>query len=920
MRPDAVFDGLRAIVGTENVLWRKADLQTYAYDAWVERSLPEAVVFVESTEEVAAVVRYAARAGMPFLPRGSATNLTGGTVPVRGGLVIETARMRRVVEIDTAGERIVVECGLRNLEVSAVLDPLGYYFAPDPASQKVSSIGGNIAENAGGPHCFKYGVTSDHVLGAEVVLPDGEVVWLGGGTLDPPGIDLLGGFVGSEGTFGICTRAELRIMRKPEARTTLLAIYDTVDDAARTVSSLVAAGMVPAALEMMDGLVVEAIEASEGSGLPRGAGAVLLIELDGLRDGMDDMAADVCSMCGHDNAREVRVAATEDEREALWKGRRGALGAIARLAPNYLLVDGTVPRVRLPDALRRVRDVGERHDLRIPVVAHAGDGNLHPVVLFDSRRGAERQRAVQACSEILAACVELGGTISGEHGVGLEKIEAMTSLFSANDLRAQRWLKEVFDPLGLCNPGKVLPPPEEVAAAAIPAGTGEVVAEPDPPPAFAAAGDHPQTSVAGVEPAARVRPATVRELAETVAWASGRDMAMAAVGSGTRLGIGNPPSRLDLMLDMSALDAVVDYDADDLVMTAEAGATIGQLQSLVREDSLVLPLDPPSSERATLGGVVACADHGPRRRLYGGLRGLVLGLKVVLPDGAVASFGGRTLKNVAGYDVGTLFIGSLGTLGVIAEVSLRLLPSPACEELVLVALPGLEMSRRLAVGLLRSTLVPSAMELLSPTCGVLLGLDRYAPAPGGRYLMLIALEGHPAAVDRQARDILSMCDELSAEVEGETEGARARRASEAGLAPAEGWRTFSRLREEALGAEDGVGVRCAVPLGLVWDVAAAVEGRSAAGAVAASWAMSFGTGQVEVYVSGAVEEVRAFVEGVRTDTEQQGGTATVLDGWPVLGDGFDAWGNSPELRLIRALKQKFDPRGVMNPGRQVGRL
>lgn len=457
MLSDGLLDELRGIVGAEDVLWKRADLQTYEYDGYVERSLPDAVVFVESTDEVASVVRLAHRENIPFLPRGCATNLTGATIAVRGGLVIEMARMRRVVEIDLANERMVVESGIYTEEISTILEPLGYYYAPDPSSAKASSIGGNIAENAGGPHCFKYGVTLNHVVGAEVVLPHGEVVWLGGKAVDLPGFDLLGGFIGSEGTFGICTKAVLRILRKAEAIKTLLAIYDSIDDAAKTVTAIVAAGMIPATLEMMDKLAIQAVEDSQALGFPRDAAAVLLIELDGLVDGLEDMAADVLAMCRRNNAREVRAAGSEEERTALWKGRKGAVAAVARLAPNFLLIDGTVPRTKLPDALRKVYEIGDKYDLRIANVAHAGDGNLHPFVLFDSRIGTDKERAMKAGMEILAACVALGGTITGEHGIGIEKMEAMSILFTENDLRAQQWLKEVFDPVGLCNPGKVLP-------------------------------------------------------------------------------------------------------------------------------------------------------------------------------------------------------------------------------------------------------------------------------------------------------------------------------------------------------------------------------------------------------------------------------------------------------------------------------
>ena len=910
MLAERLLDELRAIVGPEDVLWKRADLQTYEYDGYVERSLPEAVVFVESTDEVTSVVRVAYRENLPFLPRGCATNLTGGTIAVRGGLIIEMARMSRVVEIDTANERMIVEAGIYNLEVSTILDPLGYYYAPDPSSGKASSIGGNIAENAGGPHCFKYGVTSNHVLGAEVVLPDGEVVWLGGKALDLPGYDLLGGFVGSEGTFGICTKAVLRILKKPEAVKTLLAIYDNIDDAARTVSAVVAAGMVPATLEMMDNLAIQAVEDSEALGFPRDAAAVLLIELDGLLDGMEDMAAQVLAMCQQNHAREVRVARCEDERIALWKGRKGAASAVARLAPNYLMLDGTVPRTKLPEAMRRVHEIGEKHNLRIAIVAHAGDGNLHPFVLFDSRIGADQERAMKAGMEILATCVELGGTITGEHGVGLEKVAAMSMIFAEPDLRAQEWLKEVFDPADLCNPGKVLPSRVAVRGSLMPPSHGDVQAElallaPD-----ASVDGDPQIAVAGVVPAVRVSPTTVQELAQIVGWASRRGMALAPLGGGTKLGIGNPPSRLDLVLDMAALDSVVEYDPENLVLTAQAGVRIHYIQSMVRKDSLVLPLDPQAGDRATLGGVLACADHGPRRRQYGGLRDVVLGLKVVLPDGSLASFGGRVLKNVAGYDLGKLFIGSLGTIGVIAEASVRLLPLSACEELLLMMPPDLEMGRRLAARIIESSLLPSALEFTSPACAGLLGLDPHFSLPDGAYLMLIALEGHSAAVERQVRDISLFCAELDL---------RKTTASEAGFPPDEGWRAFAGLREKALDSSTCVGLRCTAPLALAWDVAAAVEEHSRANGVSASYTMSCGTGYLETYAAGSPADLRTFAEAVRADAERRGGAMSVLHGWSALGNQFAAWGgHRSDYGLIRAVKQRFDPGGIMNPGRFVG--
>jgi len=450
----------------------------------------------------------------------------------------------------------------------------------------------------------------------------------------------------------------------------------------------------------------------------------------------------------------------------------------------------------------------------------------------------------------------------------------------------------------------------------MPRDIGDLVAElTSLVPGVAVDGD-PQDDVAGVLPRACVHPTTVDDLAQVVGWASCCGLAMAARGGGTKSGLGNPPSRLDLVLDMSWLDSVTEYDPEDLVLTAQAGISIARVREMVREDSLVLPLDPQGAHRATIGGVVACADHGPRRRQYGGLRDLVLGLKVILPDGSPAAFGGRTLKNVAGYDVGKLFIGSLGTIGVITEVTVRLLPRPACEELLLITLPGLETAHRLVAGILASPLLPSTLELVSPACAERLGLAPQALSSGGKYLMLVALEGHPADVKRQVSDISAFCEEL-----GLGTAVDCRRASEVGSTPGQLWDAFSGLREKALGGGSVAGFRCRAPLASVWDLAAILESQADASEVAASYTMSCGTGCLEAYAAGASAPLRAFVREVRAHAEKSGGALSVLDGWSTLGREFDAWGGGgSDRRLMHAVKQKFDSGGVMNPGRFVGGL
>ena len=466
MTQKGLVEELRLIVGKANVLDSGVNMQLYQYDAYLEERRPDAVVFVSSTDEVAGVVKLCNKHGVPFVPRGGGTNLSGGTIPLKGGVVIEMIRMNRILEIDRPNLRARVQPGMFNLEFGNTLIPLGYQYLPDPASQKAATLGGNVAENSGGPHCFKYGVTTNHVLGLTVVLPDGQVAKIGGKGPDTPGYDLPGVFVGSEGTLGVCTEVVVRIVRLAEGVKTLLAIYDSIEEGSETVSAIVAAGMVPATLEMMDQLVIKAVEESIHCGLPLDCATVLIIEVDGLKDDLEIQTQAIVDLCKAHGAREVRVAKDDAERAALWAGRRGAFGAVARLAPSYLVCDGTVPRTALPKVLRKVAEVGKKYNLQIPNVFHAGDGNLHPLILFDWRDAEQKARVMKAGMEILQLCVEMGGTISGEHGVGLEKIDAMRLVFTEADIRSQVLVKQAFDPRNLANPGKMFPLPEEVRRAA----------------------------------------------------------------------------------------------------------------------------------------------------------------------------------------------------------------------------------------------------------------------------------------------------------------------------------------------------------------------------------------------------------------------------------------------------------------------
>jgi glycolate oxidase len=457
MEREMMIQELGKIVGKEDVMTSEMELQLYGYDASLNRGRPDCVVIPASTEEVSRVVKFARENGIPVVARGAGTNLSGGSAPTRGGIALLFTRMNRILEIDVENQRVVVEPGAITLDIKGAIGKYGYLYHPDPSSEKATTIAGNLGENAGGAHCFKYGVTSNHVLGAEVVLYDGEVIEVGGKSLDNPGFDLTGLMVGSEGTLGMVTKLTLRMMPKTEAVKTMLAIYETIADGANTVTDIVKAGMIPTTLEMMDNLTIKAVEAAYHVGFPEDAASILLIELDGLTDGMDRLTEQVVAICKKNNVREVRVAKNEAERDKIWAGRKGAFGAVGRLRPNYLVNDPTVPRTRLPEALAQVVEIGKKYNLPIANVFHAGDGNLHPLILFDERDKDELDRVHKAAFEIMELCAKMGGTISGEHGIGVEKLKGMPLIFSEKDIAAMRNVKLAFDPEYVYNPGKLLP-------------------------------------------------------------------------------------------------------------------------------------------------------------------------------------------------------------------------------------------------------------------------------------------------------------------------------------------------------------------------------------------------------------------------------------------------------------------------------
>ena len=728
-----------AILGRENVLSKPDELLVYECDGLTHhKHRPRAVVFPSSTEETSAVMRELAREKVPFTPRGAGTGLSGGALALNSGVVIEMARMRRILKIDAENRLAVVQPGVVNLHVSRAAAADGLYYVPDPSSQPSCTIGGNIAESAGGIHCLKYGTTTDHVLGCRVVLAGGDVVDLGGAGIEAPGYDLLGVFVGSEGTFGITTEATLRLSRIPPAVRTLLAEFGEVNDASHAVSAIIAAGVMPAALEMMDREIIRAVEQSVfAAGLPPDAGAALLIELDGIEAGIDIEAEKVRSICLEYGARSCRNARDECERKQLWAARKGAFGAIGRITPDSMIQDAVVPRSRLPEVLGAAYEIAARYQLRIAHVFHAGDGNLHPLICFDSRFEDQVTKVKEAGRELMEVCVGAGGTITGEHGVGLDKRELLPLVFSDADMNAMLSVRAAFDPLGICNPGKIVPMLRGC-------GEGRAVAETLPPTVVA-----PQvkskpspSSLSEFDESALLSPGSIEELSEIVRSAN----KVLPAGGMTWL-----PETTDLIVSTTQLNQIIEHEPADLIAVAQAGVTLKDFNAKLAENGQWLPLDPPDDGRATLGGIVATGLGGAQQFGYGRPRGSVIGMKVVLADGSVIKTGGRVVKNVAGYDLSKLFTGSYGTLGVIAELNFKLRPRPECESTVIVEGPVMDLSAK-ARSIVAAGLFPVAAEIVSTAFASLLDIATSQP------VMLVRFAGNQVGVKFQIERTLALCE------------------------------------------------------------------------------------------------------------------------------------------------------------------
>jgi len=654
---------LTGLLGPGQVIAKPVELITYERDATLHVGRPLAVVFPQNTACVARVVGWAAERSIPVVARGEGTGLSGGAVAEHGGVMITFSHMNRVVELDRAGRSAVIEPGVINLKLDETVKKAGLYYPPDPASGRATALGGNIGENSGGPHCFKYGVTTNYVTGLEVVLADGRAAHLGGRALDYPEYDFVGLVTGSEGTLAIVTQADLRLLRNPPAVKTLMAAFDSIEQAGEAVSDVIAHGLVPATLEMMDQNMMRIIEAYVPVGLPVDAQAALIVEVDGYAESLGPQMDEIVAILRRHTSREMRVAQTAEERDRLWYGRKSAFGAMARLAPAYLVLDGSVPRSQLGPTLAEINRVCDSMQLRVANVFHAGDGNLHPLILIEDPADQELlERVHKAGRQVMELCVGQGGSITGEHGVGIEKRDYISMMYNANELGAMVDVKDAFDPRQLLNPGKIFP---------------ERAAGP------AAADQRPARRTVRKSPCA---PATEKDAAQVMrAWLNAGNT-IRIQGAGTKSGAAQAG---ESVLSTRALQEIQRCDLENLYVTAGAGVPLSRLQAELEPHGMWVPLISPWPE-STLGGIVSANFNAPLRMRYGGVRDLLLAANVVLPDGRFLRLGRPVVKNVAGYDMPKLFVGAYGSLGLITRLTFKLVPRPRARASLVTPVPDLE--------------------------------------------------------------------------------------------------------------------------------------------------------------------------------------------------------------------------------------
>ncbi|HEY3397039.1 MAG TPA: FAD-linked oxidase C-terminal domain-containing protein [Armatimonadota bacterium] len=871
--PAPVLEDFRQALGSARLLCDPLSRRVYQYDAALDQQLPAAVALPESTDQVQALVQACVRHRVPFTPRGAGTSLSGGPIPTPGALLISLARLNRVLDIRPLDLCAVVQPGVVNLELQRQLAPLGLSYAPDPSSQLVSTIGGNLGHNAGGPHCLKYGVTAHHILEIEVITPQGERVRLGGRGAAAPGCNLLGLWVGSEGTLGLVTEITCHLTPLPEATLTALVAFDSLEAASSTVSAIIARGIIPAALEMMDRPLLEAVERGLQAGYPVDAEAVLLIDVDGPRAALAGQLAAIREICGQFGAREFRQAETESERTLLWRGRKGTAAALANLAPGKISTDISVPRQHLPEMLARISETAARQHLSIGNLLHAGDGNLHPQMIFDPRDADQLARVMAAQDEVIRAALSLGGAMTGEHGVGTEKRKFMPLMFGPAELALMRDLKVAFDPENLANPGKLLPDdiPPTAPAAPLPEGSFSRVAD---------------TLAVSDEPG-RLKPYDYEALAKLLALAARENQPVCLRGAETVASRAAGP-----VLSSRGLHHIVAVETANLTVTAQAGVTLADLQTALAAQGHWWPVLPPGGDQATVGGVLAAGLGGPFGVRYGRLADLLTGVRLALTSGEVVRFGVSCVKNVAGYALERLVVGSRGTLAALLEATLRTVPLPPARATQLFRADTLAPLERLAQAALLGSVRPAALELLSPAAAVSLGLpDPDAPRGG---LLLVAWHGaEPEIAAGQAALAAG-----SAWIE------------DVPLDPAQTPSLWARVADLSRPGDWPELLEILCPPSDTAGAFAAAQAAAASHGVEAVLSASPGLGSVRVGLPELTPDQRPLREVLRTVAATHGGWLRSLSA-----DGASLTPLPEALRdLNHRLKTVFDPRGILPAG------
>ncbi|HEY3310955.1 MAG TPA: FAD-linked oxidase C-terminal domain-containing protein [Anaerolineales bacterium] len=847
------------LFGESAVISDPAELLVYEVDAAQDRGRPDGVVFPASAEQLRRLALWAAENQVPLVSRGAGTGLSGGAVAEKGGLIVEFSRMNTILSVDESGPSVVVEPGLVTQKLDDLTRSLGLYYPPDPSSGRSSSLGGNVAENAGGPHCYKYGVTSNYITGLEVVLADGQLVSLGGRAFDTPEYDFSGVFTGSEGTLGFITRIKAYLLRQPAGIKTLMAAFESIEAASRAVSAVIAAGLVPATIELMDRNIIQIVEDYVHAGLPVGAGAILIVDVDGYPAGLDAQLDEISAIFKANGAYELRLARDASERERIWYGRKSAVGALARLAPAFLLLDGTIPRSQLAGIIQAANQVMDEHRLKVGYLAHAGDGNLHPLILMYPQDKEQVKRVWQAGQAFMQIVTERGGSITGEHGVGIEKRAYLKLMYSPVELNAMLEVKQVFDPQGLLNPGKIFPPFEKTTN---------------------------QPGASGPLPEGSWLPKSAEEAALGLA---------ALQREGRPVLIDNDPgaegsdrANAEVLLKTGALNSLVEVRPEDLYVTAEAGMRLSELQEKLAEHGAWVPVFSPWPE-TTLGGMLASNLNAPSRTRYGGIRDQLLALEAVLPDGRQLKLGRPVVKNVAGYDLAKLFVGSHGTLGLITSLTLKFTSLPRARKSLVASFPDLEACARSANRCKRHARVASAI-VITPGSG--------QPGGAGAYQLTYTAEGLPEDVRAELALVASSLRDESGLDPLEDENL-----SGVGL-----WQASLSRRGERL-----CHYRCAVPVMELEGLLASREGLSGEQPFLADMLSGF----IYLEVDAAREPgwVKRIAE-LRSAAIARGGYLVWLNGDARSRQELDPWGYRPEaLPYMQKLKELWDPRGLFNTGK-----